>query len=102
MPISYYSGDDYGEYELYDTDWGLFKLIRCKKESKCMCCEKKICKNNYCLGKGYTKVCISCSDKVIDNFAKSLKDYIAEATELKEIIKKDIEHIKKVNLANSL
>lgn len=91
-----------GTLELTKGDLELFALTKIRLDASCSMCQKTIKKGCYCLGKGYTKYCLDCSPKLIDNAVKSMKGYITTLNKLKIILKNNTTEYMRHNLANSL
>lgn len=91
-----------GVMELSICDLELFALTKIRVDNKCSMCQKSIKKGCYCLGKGYTKYCLDCSPKVIDNAVNSMGGYINTFKKLKSILHINLSEYMRHNLANSL
>jgi hypothetical protein len=91
-----------GILELTKCDLELFGLNKIRLDSTCKICQKTIKKGCYCLGKGYSKYCLDCSPKLIDNAVKSMKGYTITLKKLKANLENNKTEYMRHNLANSL
>jgi hypothetical protein len=95
--------DNAGTVELTKADLELFSLTKIRVDTKCNMCQKEIKRGCYCLGKNiYSKYCLDCAPKLINNAVKSMNEYIKTFTNLKNILDKNKQEYVRNNLANSL
>ena len=73
MPLKLWR-EELGRLVLFKGEEGIFRVTKIKKDSNCNGCEKTIKKGCYCLGGGYSKICLDCANKFINNFNSSLEE----------------------------
>lgn len=94
--------DEFGKIEFSKYDTNLFCIIKTKAEHICICCGRKINKNDYCLGACPDKICLKCADILIKNALGSLEKNKIIITQLKKKIEDNLENLIKNNLVNSI
>ena len=97
MGMNFY-GETSGKFFLSGPEDKTFSIIKTRTDASCLMCKQQIPSKSYCLGGGYTKICINCSEAYIKNFLESLKDYEKQAEGLVASLKSQGQKIAKNNI----
>ena len=88
-----------GTCKIYDTDYYTVQTCKIKEGAKCYVCGGIISKGSYCLGRGYFKFCLSCSDKFFKNLREELKRFLKTIKNTEKELKDNADTYKTNNLA---
>ena len=92
-------GENAGRLALCGHDERMLKLTKSRVKSDCGICDKRISAKSYCLGGGcYTKICLNCYEKFLNQFILSIEGYKAQAIALIENIKSKSSKLTKNNI----
>lgn len=80
-----------GFFSAFKTDLNRLQIVKTRCKHSCNICNKSIPKGSYCLGTQWAKVCLSCADKFLITFIKSVEEFKAVGEDVLKDINKNRE-----------